>query len=114
MSRKNIKIQISKRFLEACDAIIIEKDYKSDAQFAKHLDIHPQVFSDFRTGKANAGVDYISVLLTKFPEIDANWILTGINKKEPDKPDEPDIEKLIEKKVAEALAKQKERASVLK
>ena len=79
--KNNFKENINNRFLECCDFIISEHDLKSDAEVARLLGIHGQVFSDIRTKKGNATLIHISNLLMKFPYIDGNWILAGLGGK---------------------------------
>lgn len=56
---------------------------KSKAEFARRMDVRPQVVSNWAA--RGAGKQVLSKILTKFPEVNANWLLTGegemLNKK---------------------------------
>ncbi|ETK12215.1 hypothetical protein T235_11125, partial [Tannerella sp. oral taxon BU063 isolate Cell 8/11] len=59
---------------------------KSKAEFARRMDVRPQVVSNWVA--RGAGKQVLSKILTKFPEVNANWLLTGegemLRKKEED------------------------------
>jgi hypothetical protein len=111
MERKDIRKQISQRFIEACDKIMEAKNIKYNSQFAKVLGIHQTIFADIRSGKLQAGTDLISSLLTLFPDIDAKWLLLGdssappFEKIENNAPSEIDIEDLVQKAVEKEVEK---------
>ncbi|MGD1840820.1 MAG: helix-turn-helix transcriptional regulator [Thermonemataceae bacterium] len=76
-TRKERKVAISKRVVEAIDYIVAKEDYQSDAQFAKDIDIHPQKLSDIRTGKLQANTDLIGIIVAKFPYVNVAYLFTG-------------------------------------
>jgi hypothetical protein len=51
---------------------------KSKAEFARRMDVRPQVVSNWVA--RGAGKQVLSKILTKFPEVNANWLLTGEGK----------------------------------
>ncbi len=77
MDKKLIKRDVSLRFVAASQYLILRYNITSESLFAKKLEIHPQVFSDIKKGKLFVGIDLISVLLSKFENINTEWIFTG-------------------------------------
>ena len=63
---------INNRFLE-----IISKIYSCDKDFYEIANIKKSAFSNVRTGKQNASIEYISSLCELNPNVNANYILTG-------------------------------------
>lgn len=114
MDRKDIRKQISQRFIEACDRIMESKNIKFDSHFANLLGIHQTIFADIRSGKLQAGTDLISVLLTLHPEIDAKWLLLGVSdsppfeKMESSVPQEVEIRDLVKQELEKQIEKIKE------
>jgi len=78
--KKDIKKDISARFLNACDFIISEYKMRSDAELCRVLEIHVHVLSDIRTLKANVTLSTMNILLTKYKEINAHWMIIGEGK----------------------------------
>lgn len=99
MVKKQIREEISERFIQACDKLIRKYNYKSDAQFAKELNMHVQIFSNIRNKKRQVGIEVISSFLTLFPEVDGNWLIKG----EDNIPSKVDLEKLVGDKINEVL-----------
>lgn len=75
--RKQSRFDITNRFVEVCELLRLKHNFKSDAALSEFLTIHRQVYSDIKNKKSQANTDTISVLLTKFNEVNSNWILTG-------------------------------------
>lgn len=55
------------------NAIKLHYGFKSNAEFARFLEITPQILSNWR---ARNSIDY-DLIYTKCVDIDANWLLTG-------------------------------------
>ena len=77
MDKKIIKRDVSLRFVAICQYLMYRYNIDSDAKFCKKIGIHTQVFSDIKKGKLQVGIDTISILLTKFGNINTEWLFSG-------------------------------------
>lgn len=66
----------NQRYLEAMNYIIESRDMTLES-FAKSIDVGRTVLSQVKGGKQNASIDVVSKTCVEYPEINANYILTG-------------------------------------
>lgn len=66
----------NQRYLEAMNYIMESRGMTMES-FAKSIDVIRTVLSQVKGGKQNASIDVISKTCTEYPEINADYILTG-------------------------------------
>lgn len=68
---------ISIRFLEAYDYLKNKKKVSNAADFAQKIDISSSLMNEILKERTNAGINPIQKTVKAFPEIDAEYLLTG-------------------------------------
>lgn len=66
----------NQRYLEAMNYIMESRGMTLES-FAKSIDVGRTVLSQVKGGKQNASIDVVSKTCSEYPEINANYILTG-------------------------------------
>lgn len=66
----------NERFLEAMNYIMDSRDMTMES-FAKSIGVVRTLLSQIKGGKQNASIDVVSKTCIEYPEINANYILTG-------------------------------------
>lgn len=74
---KKIKAEISKRFIGVSQILIKKYSYSSENKFCESISLNNVSYADVKSGKLQIGVHYISKLLTVYPEVNGDYILTG-------------------------------------
>ena len=57
---------------------IIRKNQLNAAKFADRIGVQRSNLSHVLTGRNKPGLDFIEKVLNEFPEIDANWLISGV------------------------------------
>lgn len=78
IDKKILKENISMRFIAVCQYLNERYNISSDRAFSKKIGMHPQTFSDIKNKKLQVGLDYISNLLTVFPNVNLEFIILGV------------------------------------
>lgn len=73
MSAKN---DISARFIEAYEALLIEKKVSDKRDFATKLGISASMITEISKGRSSVGTSAIQNIVSQF-NINADWLLTG-------------------------------------
>lgn len=73
MSAKN---DISARFIEAYEALLIEKKVNDKRDFAAKLGISASMITEISKGRSSVGTSAIQNIVSQF-NISADWLLTG-------------------------------------
>lgn len=101
----------NKRYLEAMD-FVLESRGLTIQMYADALEINRTLLSHIRNGKQNASIDLVSKTVSVYPEINADYIITGrgsmfIQELENHETDEIKVKNLI-KALEEATDRNKE------
>ncbi|MBF4518092.1 hypothetical protein IRZ71_17135 [Flavobacterium sp. ANB] len=65
------------RFLDAYEYLKFKKIVTGTKDFANKLNISTSLVTEICKKRTNAGITPIQNLVNTYPEIDANWLLTG-------------------------------------
>ena len=57
--------------------LILKSRNLNAAQFADEIGVQRSSVSHILTGRNNASLDFLLKVLTRYPEIDTDWLLTG-------------------------------------
>lgn len=68
----NSQMDIASRIQE-----VIRKNQLNAAKFADRIGVQRSNLSHVLTGRNKPGLDFIEKVLIEFPNIDANWLITG-------------------------------------
>lgn len=84
MSEKKIREEITERFIEAIDQLIVRGKLKNYTEAAKVIKHSPQRVSDIKHSRSNmngtkisATLEMIAKLCKQFPELSTEYILLG-------------------------------------
>ena len=55
----------------------LNKEQLSSARFAEVIGVQPSSISHILSGRNNPGFDFIHKILTNYPSINAEWLITG-------------------------------------
>lgn len=86
MSDKDIYRKVTNVNMELKDRIatIIQVNQHTASSFADHLGVPRSRISHIMNGRNKPSIDFIELILEKFPRVDASWLITG---KEPSRKD---------------------------
>jgi len=59
---------------------ILKKENLTSSQFADKIGVQRSSISHILSGRNKPGFEFIQKILLSFPEIDANWLMTGLGK----------------------------------
>lgn len=68
---------ITIRFLNSYEYLKMMKKVQNPSSFAEKINVSTSLITEICKKRTNAGITPIQNLLDRFPEIDANWLLTG-------------------------------------
>lgn len=72
----SVKNDISARFIEAYEALLIEKKVNDKRDFAAKLGISASMITEISKGRSSVGTSAIQNIVSQF-NISADWLLTG-------------------------------------
>ncbi len=68
---------INNRFIKAIDTILERENMLTKGVLSQNLGISQQKFTEILKGRMNVGADLLASLITSYPDISADWLLTG-------------------------------------
>lgn len=71
------KSLINNRFIKAIDTILERENMLTKGVLSQNLGISQQKFTEILKGRMNVGADLLASLITSYPDISADWLLTG-------------------------------------
>lgn len=75
-----IQTDITKRFIKLFEEGRKLELYKTAAEFCGIIECSPQSLNEVVKGRSNVGVQLIQNTLSKFPDFNAHWLITGKGK----------------------------------
>ena len=74
------KEKITERFLEAEKYILAHYKIKKQSAFAETINVTHQHIANLKTGKSHVNAWLIGLLITRYPEINPDYLLSGKDK----------------------------------
>jgi len=80
-------------------ATVMKVNQHNASSFAEQLGVQRSSLSHILNGRNNPSLDFVDKLLRKFPNVDANWLITGIDPGKKSSSQKSEIKSLSSSKV---------------